>query len=238
VHRHCGRGRSAAGSRLWYRTYGAMLPSALPGCGCRGRAGARCRRRVALRDAAFQLTVPNPMPALDPSEGTRGGIARVALPPRANDARHAPASTARRDSFACRRSASRTNHRDGMPTPGGEFRHRLPVRCFQQPPSSAVSCRLWFHGVHGECPPTGNRCPGQSSRSSSRRLVRRRRSRDAHGRSALASAAAVAALGVYRPLLPRMVTARTRAAAPVLTPETSATLQVSRVPSTRIVCSC
>ena len=54
----------------------------LPSCGCRGRAGARCRRRVALRDPAFQLTVPNPMPALDPSEATRGGIARVALPPR------------------------------------------------------------------------------------------------------------------------------------------------------------
>jgi FtsP/CotA-like multicopper oxidase with cupredoxin domain len=43
------------------------------------------------------------MPALDSSEWTWGGIARMALPPRANDARHASACTARRDSLTWRR---------------------------------------------------------------------------------------------------------------------------------------
>jgi Outer membrane efflux protein len=59
---------------------GVLLGQA-PGWGCCDRAGAWCRRRVALVDPAFQLAVPHHMPALDPSEGTRGGVAPVALPP-------------------------------------------------------------------------------------------------------------------------------------------------------------
>jgi hypothetical protein len=330
-----------------------MLPSASPGCGCRGRVGARCRRRAALRDPAFQLTVPNPMPTLDPSEGTRGGIARVALPPRGahtalrtrcvdtgpegdpnpemilanivsgprslspaylvpTDKRppaHKRAPVHNLEKSAPQFVVTFTEDKNWFYINGQKFAPdadpmvRVQAGSYQhwhivnEPPEihpfhihqvhffayaengvrlanpawldtvnvpyggsvdvimdftdpvirgmsvfhyhllnhlggalpdderSTAAPRLLYSDVHGECPPTGDWCPGQSSQSSSRRLVRRRRSRDGHGRSALASAGAVTALGVDRPLPPRMVTAWTRAFAPVLTPETPAALR-------------
>ena len=83
--------------------------------------------------------------------------------------RHASAFDARRGALAGTTSAARARHRDGVPSPVKNFRHRRTVRSCQQPPFTPhpmpfMPCCSppWREGVRGRFEVWHGVCPRES----------------------------------------------------------------------------